>query len=892
MNVKKLFFAAMLALATASAGATTYAVWPTATEGQEQIPNEFNGWWNISAAEESIDGVSAMKCSPAAASSDAAAGGWLTLGSNNFDYSLLALKDLVFDAQIVGQGQWNVRLTADGVESDVTISIPADGAFHTVRYNVQKGWPGVYEKWLAKGANGKNVFTFALSGTSLSAESAIYFTNCRYEDAIPMPSAEPAVSDVTTTSATLTYNVSFPDGYTNTVVTVNGEPVEGASMQLSGLTPKTQYSYTIVASGEYNGETYTAEKTVTFTTSREEGDLPVWYGVTDKEGFTAEYSITYNPDKTLTVNALIETEKETPVADRNFHIYIGGNEWLKLYDDGSGVLAGTTTSTFEEGTTITWEWYLPREGGVYQESNTYVVGSENEAPLAIRVKASAQNVTFSGAEIAYDVTAPEGKTYKVFYKLGDAEAVEATANPIVFNGLTEKTEYSCEVYAVLTDGETTLESKHVTVTFKTPAENAYDRIYADLFNAEFKNAYLIGDDETMRRSFFVTLPWSVVYNADGTAVYSIDLGQVKDIVGLNPQIYWNGFKQLTLNSETGRYEYNFGAQEVDAETAISHYFAYNGGGVDVRTPYTKWGMEMTAPEIGEATELTLSASNTMVKVGEKVLLSAVAKDAQGHYLPADDVDYNVTGEDYTFDGAIMVLTGAKGERTVTATMGSLSSSVVIRAIASEEAENRASGLKGFTDEAYIQGGAVENVTDADRNSQLEWKCDETQEHYFILDLANGDDSSDGFYVEAIDVYFEGAYATKFSVTLSSQAPAELGVNAAVDGRAAATEDVVFQNTKNDTQHFFTQDPTASHRYVTLRTSEALNTGWGIKLRDMKVYATVNKPSSETTGVEEVAVADENAEVIYYNLNGVRVANPENGLYIRRQGNKVSKVFVK
>ena len=146
MNVKKLFFAAMLALATASAGATTYAVWPTATEGQEQIPNEFNGWWNISAAEESIDGVSAMKCSPAAASSDAASCGWLTLGSNNFDYSLLALKDLVFDAQIVGQGQWNVRLTADGVESDVTISIPTDGAFHTVRYNVQKGWPGVYEK--------------------------------------------------------------------------------------------------------------------------------------------------------------------------------------------------------------------------------------------------------------------------------------------------------------------------------------------------------------------------------------------------------------------------------------------------------------------------------------------------------------------------------------------------------------------------------------------------------------------------------------------------------------------------------------------------------------------------------------------------------------------------
>lgn len=40
------------------------------------------------------------------------------------------------------------------------------------------------------------------------------------------------------------------------------------------------------------------------------------------------------------------------------------------------------------------------------------------------------------------------------------------------------------------------------------------------------------------------------------------------------------------------------------------------------------------------------------------------------------------------------------------------------------------------------------------------------------------------------------------------------------------------------------------------------------------------------------VADENAPVEYYNLQGVRVANPENGVYIRHQGNKASKVLVK
>ncbi|MDE6157562.1 MAG: hypothetical protein K2F78_05380, partial [Muribaculaceae bacterium] len=46
-----------------------------------------------------------------------------------------------------------------------------------------------------------------------------------------------------------------------------------------------------------------------------------------------------------------------------------------------------------------------------------------------------------------------------------------------------------------------------------------------------------------------------------------------------------------------------------------------------------------------------------------------------------------------------------------------------------------------------------------------------------------------------------------------------------------------------------------------------------------------------TGVDAVTVADD-ADAVYYNLQGVRVANPESGLYIRRQGNSVTKVYVK
>lgn len=47
-----------------------------------------------------------------------------------------------------------------------------------------------------------------------------------------------------------------------------------------------------------------------------------------------------------------------------------------------------------------------------------------------------------------------------------------------------------------------------------------------------------------------------------------------------------------------------------------------------------------------------------------------------------------------------------------------------------------------------------------------------------------------------------------------------------------------------------------------------------------------------TGITNIeADFDENAPVEYYNLQGIRVNNPENGLYIRRQGNKVEKVIL-
>lgn len=53
---------------------------------------------------------------------------------------------------------------------------------------------------------------------------------------------------------------------------------------------------------------------------------------------------------------------------------------------------------------------------------------------------------------------------------------------------------------------------------------------------------------------------------------------------------------------------------------------------------------------------------------------------------------------------------------------------------------------------------------------------------------------------------------------------------------------------------------------------------------------VHMTGSDVTGIADVEAAE--GEVMYFNLQGVRVANPESGLYIRVQGGKATKVMIR
>ncbi len=66
--------------------------------------------------------------------------------------------------------------------------------------------------------------------------------------------------------------------------------------------------------------------------------------------------------------------------------------------------------------------------------------------------------------------------------------------------------------------------------------------------------------------------------------------------------------------------------------------------------------------------------------------------------------------------------------------------------------------------------------------------------------------------------------------------------------------------------------------------------WKIEGQNVEMTSTIFMPEGSILGVEDIVV--DNAPAEYYNLQGIRVENPENGIYIRRQGSTATKIYVK
>ncbi len=124
----------------------------------------------------------------------------------------------------------------------------------------------------------------------------------------------------------------------------------------------------------------------------------------------------------------------------------------------------------------------------------------------------------------------------------------------------------------------------------------------------------------------------------------------------------------------------------------------------------------------------------------------------------------------------------------------------------------------------------------------------------------------------------------------------MNYNIATDGKVTTSNEKTYSLTDNHRRPNDMAFDYAGNLYSVTSNKETLSV-WSVPTENnicktpAKSTMTIEITSSDIqTGVEEVGV-DANAPVEYYNLQGVKVENPSNGIFIKKQGSRTSKVVL-
>ena len=113
------------------------------------------------------------------------------------------------------------------------------------------------------------------------------------------------------------------------------------------------------------------------------------------------------------------------------------------------------------------------------------------------------------------------------------------------------------------------------------------------------------------------------------------------------------------------------------------------------------------------------------------------------------------------------------------------------------------------------------------------------------------------------------------------------VAASVMAKAPAADDTAWTNkVAEEGENYEIYVPVTAGNYLSIRAKSVLG-----DLHSEELVKNVDASGNIISSVEGVAADDMNAPVEYFNLQGVRVAPDQPGLYIRRQGSKVEKVAI-
>lgn len=387
------------------------------------------------------------------------------------------------------------------------------------------------------------------------------FTDCgSIADDEEAPTAFELVS-VTPGAVTVTFVVKATDNsgrvtYTAQVgeetATVTGNSGEETTIVVRGLTGETEYDYVVTAAdaaGNVCDTRFEDKVTTTVATTK------VWYGVVEPADYvqggeifapTIVYSITCNPDMTLTMDMTLNSGYEGLQVEVNFGT---PDAYLPTTVDGLHFTA-TTTATYDEGQELNAGFFWVKySGGVSRANFTYVVGSENEpivpeedTEAPVINKAEVTSYTHRAVTLTLNVTDNVASNVKVEVSADDFASVLYT-EPVVtcgsdvtceVTGLEAETTYNLKVRA--TDASQNVSEVVALPEFVTEAA-------PDLEETEY-NGYITPDDwnekgtpDNWDRTFNPTLYYTITTTIDNQLKINVRLNEV--CPGLQAEAYVN-----------------------------------------------------------------------------------------------------------------------------------------------------------------------------------------------------------------------------------------------------------------------------------------------------------------------------------------------------------------
>lgn len=216
-----------------------------------------------------------------------------------------------------------------------------------------------------------------------------------------LPKLTAKAQNITANSAEIAYEVTLPEELTGATVKVylNDAEATASPIALTGLTPSTDYSYTMKAVATKDGQDYTGKEVkVEFKTNRDATAAKVWHTI--KDGFinnaylagedpatsrrsipiSIETAISYNVDGTVTIQAVPHCQGNIVGLVWKANVCVQGHDKIEMMTNVDGKFTYTTAATFDEDAQL-YVYYFPAYDGGDTRLDVYgyQTGLENDA---------------------------------------------------------------------------------------------------------------------------------------------------------------------------------------------------------------------------------------------------------------------------------------------------------------------------------------------------------------------------------------------------------------------------------------------------------------------------------------------------------------------------------